>query len=170
MGGVLIRAALPADLPAIGDLRIAAYRADGFLGAGSSYATRLHALGSDGAGEVLAAVEDRVIVGTVMLQPWPHAHQVVRGPGEAEIRALAVAPHERGRGIGRALLSAVTGRAVTARVRHLLLLTEPEMLAAQHLYTEAGFTRLPDRDWSPEAGVVLLAYRKTLAAAAPAAG
>lgn len=163
-----IRTALPGELPAIGDLRVAAYRADGFRGGRSSYTARLHALGADGDGEVLAAVEDTVIVGTVMLQPWPHAHEAVRGPAEAEIRALAVAPHARRRGIGRALLTAVTERAVAAGVRHLVLLTEPEMLAAQRLYTGAGFTRLPDRDWSPEPGLTLLAYGKPLPPATPA--
>jgi hypothetical protein len=43
-------------------------------------------------------------------------------------------------------------------VRHLVLLTQPEMQAAQHLYRRAGFRRLPERDWSPAPGVVLLAY------------
>lgn len=32
------------------------------------------------------------------------------------------------------------------------------MKAAHHLYEQAGFGRLPDRDWSPEPGVTLLAY------------
>jgi hypothetical protein len=32
------------------------------------------------------------------------------------------------------------------------------MRAAHHLYEEAGFTRLPDRDWSPGEGKLLLAY------------
>ncbi len=37
------------------------------------------------------------------------------------------------------------------------------MRAAHHLYTRAGFGRLPDRDWSPEAGLILLAYGLVLA-------
>jgi hypothetical protein len=32
------------------------------------------------------------------------------------------------------------------------------MTAAQHLYEDAGFVRLPERDWSPAPGVNLLAY------------
>jgi hypothetical protein len=32
------------------------------------------------------------------------------------------------------------------------------MKAAHRLYDEAGFARLPERDWSPEPGVKLLAY------------
>ena len=37
------------------------------------------------------------------------------------------------------------------------------MRAAQHLYHQAGFGRLPDRDWSPRPGVTLLAYGLALA-------
>lgn len=151
---MLIRDALPGELPAIGDLRVTAYQADGF-GTGS-YAGELRRLGTDGSGEVLAAADGAILVGTIMLWPWPSADEVARGPGEAEIRALAVAPQARGRGVGRALISAVIGRAASRGVRHLLLLTRPEMHAAQHLYTAAGFRRLPERDASP--GVTLIAY------------
>jgi hypothetical protein len=37
------------------------------------------------------------------------------------------------------------------------------MKTAHRLYEAAGFTRLPDRDWSPEPSVVLLAYGLRLA-------
>lgn len=166
MGGVLVRPALPGELPAIGELRLTAYRADGFLPAESAYAPVLRGLGGDGRGEILAAVDGGVIVGTVMLQPWPHADELARQPGDAEIRALAVAPHARGRGIGATLLAAVTGRAVALGIRRLLLLTTPRMLAAQRLYRTAGFQRLPELDWPPEPGPELLAYGKALAPAA----
>ena len=43
-------------------------------------------------------------------------------------------------------------------IRHLVLLTLPGMRAAHRLYSLAGFRRLPDRDWSPRPGEVLLAY------------
>jgi ribosomal protein S18 acetylase RimI-like enzyme len=155
--GVIVRDARQDELAGIGDLRIAAYRADGFLPADSGYAAILHALGADGRGEVLAAVDGGRIVGTIMLQAWPGG-EMVWGPGEAEVRALAVAPDARGRGIGAALVSAVIERAVQHGVRQLLLLTLPDMRAAHHLYTEAGFARLPERDWSPRPGAILLAY------------
>lgn len=157
MAGVQIRPALPAELPAIGDLRVAAYRADGFLAASSSYAQTLRALGADGRGEVLAAVDGGAVVGTAMFQPWPDAEEIARGPDEAEVRALAVAPHARGRGIGKALLAAVIDLAAGRGVRHLVLLTRPQMRSAQRLYLAAGFRRLPDRDQAPS-GVVLLGY------------
>jgi len=77
-------------------------------------------------------------------------------------------PEKQGAGIGRALVEAVIQRAVESGVAHLLLYTEPEMRAAHHLYEEAGFTRLTERDWSPELGTTLLAYELRLSRAAPA--
>ena len=86
-----------------------------------------------------------------------------RGPTEAEVRALAVAPEAQGRGVGRVLLHAVIDRAAGHGVRHLVLCTQPGMAAARHLYRSAGFIRLPDRDWSPVPGFTLIAYGRVLA-------
>ena len=157
---MVIRDAYPGELPEIGELRLAAYRAHGFLAPDSSYAPRLRELGSDGLGVVLVAVDPdgSPPLGTVMLQSWPNAGHVVQGPGEGEIRALAVRPGAQGAGIGRALLSTVIERAARDGIRHLVLCTQPEMKTAQHLYEAAGFLRLPDRDWSPEPDEPLLAY------------
>lgn len=181
---MLIRDALADELPAVGELRISAYVTGGFLSPDSGYAPRLRALGTHSEGSVLVAVAAdgqpvsagfagptgtsgpaagaAPIVGTIMLVSWPDTGEVVTGPGEAEIRALAVAPGTQGQGIGRALLGAVLERAARQGVRTLVLSTQPEMRAAHHLYEQAGFTRLPDRDWSPEAGVKLLVYGLTL--------
>jgi ribosomal protein S18 acetylase RimI-like enzyme len=175
-GAVLIRDALPDELPAIGELRVRAYVTGGFLSPDSGYAPRLRALGTHSGGSVLVAVAadgqaapaagtavgTAPIVGTIMLVSWPDTGEVVTGPGEAEIRALAVAPGTQGQGIGRALLGAVLERAARQGTRALVLSTQPEMRAAHRLYERAGFTRLPDRDWSPEPGVNLLVYGLTL--------
>lgn len=157
---MLIRDAHPGEFAEIGDVRVGAYLADGFLSPDSGYASRLRELGADGLDPVLVATPDDQpgLIGTVMLQTWPNAGEVVRNPGEAEIRALAVRPEARGAGVGRALLAAVIDRAARLDIRHLLLLTQPEMKTAHHLYDGAGFSRMPDRDWSPEPGVSLLAY------------
>jgi ribosomal protein S18 acetylase RimI-like enzyme len=165
---VIVRAALPGELSRVGELRVAAYQAGGFLPPQSGYEATLRALGSGGDGTVLVAVppgNDSRILGTVMLQPWPHAGEVVAGRDEAEIRALAVLPDGQGKGTGSALLRAVTELAARQGVRHLVLLTQPRMQAAQRLYQRAGFSRLPERDWSPAPGVSLLAYGLVLTAA-----
>jgi ribosomal protein S18 acetylase RimI-like enzyme len=165
--GVKVRDARPEEFAAIGDLRVAAYRADGFLSATSTYAATLRALGTDGTGEILAAVDGGRILGTVMLLPWPHG-QLVRAPDEAEIRALAVDQEARGRGIGGALVAAVLRRAAQRGVRLLVLLTHPDMRTAQRLYAATGFCRLPDRDWQPGSGPTLLAF--SLKVGPPASG
>ena len=150
----------------VGQLRVTAYRTGGHLPEGSEYEGHLRELGADGAGEVLVAVAEDgpdsvrggAIYGTIMLQPWPHAGQVVTGPAEAEIRALAVAPDAQGTGAGGELLAAVIERARASGVNHLVLLTQTDMHTAQRLYERAGFRRLPGRDWSPSPRVTLLAY------------
>jgi ribosomal protein S18 acetylase RimI-like enzyme len=160
----------------VGAIRVAAYEAGGFLSADSGYAPTLRELGADGNGHVLVAVgsakADRAglaspsaaaaeagrVVGTIMLQTWPHTGPVVTGPDEAEIRALAVRPDTQGRGIGRELLQHALNRASRLGVRHLVLCTESEMRGAHRLYEQAGFVRLPERDWSPAPGVRLLVY------------
>jgi ribosomal protein S18 acetylase RimI-like enzyme len=154
---VEIRDAWAYELAEVGDIRVEAYQADGFLSAGSRYEPILRRLGADG-GHVLVAADDGALVGTVMLQMWPLAGEQVRGPDEAAIRALAVRPAARGAGVGRALVAAVIDRAARENVRHLLLYTEPDMKTAHRIYEKAGFVRLPERDWAPEPGVDLLAY------------
>ena len=155
---VRIREARAEEFDRIGELRVAAYRADGFLSETSTYADTLRVLGMDGTGEILAAVDGERLLGTVTLVIWPHGGEVLHNPGEGEIRALAVARAARGRGIGRALLAAVMQRATAREVCELLLLTQPEMRVAQHLYAEAGFRRLPGRDYEYAPGHRLFAF------------
>jgi ribosomal protein S18 acetylase RimI-like enzyme len=179
MGCVMIREARPGELAAVGDLRVAAYAAGGFLSPG--YAPELRALGTQGDGTVLVAVpagdppgggtapaaDDPggglgdgagAIAGTIMLVTWPLAGELVGGPDEAEIRALAVAPGVQHGGVGTGLLLTALNWAELAGARRVVLSTLPEMRAAHRLYERNGFRRLPDRDWSPRPGVELLAY------------
>jgi GNAT superfamily N-acetyltransferase len=159
-----IRDALPAELAEIGEIRVEAYRAGGFLALESHYEPTLRVLGADGTGQVLVAEEpDGRLVGTVMLQLWPQAEEIVRGPDEAEVRALAVRPEVAGSGVGKALVAAVIERAARSGVRHLVLCSQPDMAAAHRVYENAGFTRLPERDWSPTAELTLIAYGLPLA-------
>jgi ribosomal protein S18 acetylase RimI-like enzyme len=149
----------------VGEIRVAAYEAGGFISADSVYAPMLRGLGADGNGHVLVATMPPV-VGTIMLQTWPHTGPVVAGPDEAEIRALAVRPEIQGMGIGRTLLRHGLERAAGLGVRHLVLCTEPAMRVAHRLYEQAGFVRLPERDWSPSPGTTLLVYGLSLDATA----
>ena len=149
-------------------------------GSAASAASTAAGTGPDGTGQVLVAVAPGQqaadgqahpadpagadpagtgrVVGTIMLQVWPHTGQTVKGPGEAEIRALAVRPEVQGGGIGELLLRRVIERATETGVRHLVLCTEPGMRAAHRLYERAGFVRLRERDWSPAPVIHLLVY------------
>jgi ribosomal protein S18 acetylase RimI-like enzyme len=163
MGFVKIREAAAAEMAEVGDIRIAAYQGGGYISPDSGYAPTLRGLGADGHGQVLVATVPRAgraerIIGTIMLQTWPHAGQVVTGPHEAEIRALAVRPEAQGEGVGLTLLRNLMRRACQRGISHLVLCTEPSMRVAHHLYEREGFTRLPDRDWSPAPGTALLVY------------
>jgi ribosomal protein S18 acetylase RimI-like enzyme len=164
---VIVRDALPGELAEVGEIRVNAYQQAGFLSTASAYIPVLRGLGGTGDGTVLVATEGSRILGTVMLQFWPNGGQVGVGEDEAEIRALAVVPDAQGQGAGNALLQAAITRAEGRGIRHLVLLTQPEMLTAQRLYQRAGFRRLPERDWSPAPGRILLAYGLTLSSSVP---
>jgi ribosomal protein S18 acetylase RimI-like enzyme len=168
MSDVIVRPARRAELAAVGELRVTAYLAQNLLSAHPAYADTLRALGADGRGEVLVAVDrdgdgdGHEILGTIMLDPWHAGSEIARGPDEAEIRGLAVAPAAQGRGVGLTLVREVIDRATARGARRLLLSTQPAMTAAQRLYVAAGFARLPELDWSPTPGLTLLAYCRHL--------
>jgi len=155
---MLVRDAHPDELPRVGDLRVRTYVGQGLLSPDSPYAPTLRALGTSGVGDVLVAADGDEILGTVTLRPFQEGNETTVSPEEAEVRALAVAPHAQRRGVGRLLLRTVVDRARRAGVRHLVLSTQPAMVAAQRLYASEGFVRLPERDWSPYEGLRLLVY------------
>ncbi|HEV7933467.1 MAG TPA: GNAT family N-acetyltransferase [Actinomadura sp.] len=159
---MMVREACSSEMGAVGELRLEAYRAQSLLAENSGYADTLRVLGAEGHGEVLVAVEDARMLGTVMLESWHPASEVARDADEAEIRALAVAPQAQSHGVGRALVRAAVDRAATRGARQVVLSTRPAMKAAQQLYLAEGFTRIPDRDWSPVPGVALLAFGRPL--------
>ncbi|MFW5417139.1 GNAT family N-acetyltransferase [Nocardiopsis sp. CNT-189] len=156
---------LPEEAAEVGELRVAAYRAEDLLSVHPPYAEVLRRLGTGGKGEILVAAGPGgapALLGTVMIEPWTPGSEVARGAHEAEVRALAVSPEARGRGVARALMAELEKRAAARGADRVVLSTQPAMAAAQRLYASLGFTRLPDRDWSPVPGFTLLAYGKDL--------
>jgi ribosomal protein S18 acetylase RimI-like enzyme len=170
---MIVREVRPDERAAVGELRVLAYAAQDLLAASPAYADTLRALGSTGGADVLVAEDDRApggaLLGTVTLQPWGPASEIARDGGEAELRALAVAPAAQGRGVGRLLLDAAVRRARAHGAHHLVLSTQPAMRSAHRLYRAAGFVRLPERDWSPVPGLTLLAFGLPLGPANPGA-
>ncbi len=74
------------------------------------------------------------------------------------MRMLVVDPAARGRGIGRTLIATCLERARAGGRSGLVLSTQAEMTVAHALYESVGFVRRPERDWSPHAGLTLMAY------------
>ena len=165
----MIRAARAEDHARLGELTAAAYLDDGLLDLGERdpYLRVLRDVGSRAAhAEVLVAVDGQDgsgdVLGGVAFVEGPGEFADVAGEGEAEFRTLAVAPAGRGRGVGAALVAACIDRARALGRRRIVLSTQPRMYAAHRLYERVGFTRAPDRDWSPVPGLELLAYELEL--------
>ncbi len=70
-------------------------------------------------------------------------HRIVGG--EAELMALAVAPDQRGRGLGRRLLTFALAQVAAAGVRAMFLEVAIDNPAAQNLYVGHGFSQVGRR-------------------------
>jgi GNAT superfamily N-acetyltransferase len=163
-GTLLVRVARTDELAEVGAVTVAAYRAAGM--AVGDYADELVDTASRAAAaELLVAVEstgDRRVLGTVTFCPAGSRYRELARADEAEFRMLAVRPDAQGRGIGRALTEACVDRSRAHGFRALVLSTPTGAAAPHRLYESMGFVREPDRDWSPVAGVCLIAYSLAL--------
>jgi ribosomal protein S18 acetylase RimI-like enzyme len=107
---------------------------------------------------LLAALEGGELLGTATYASALTPYAELAGPGEAEMRMLAVAPSARGRGVGRLLTHACIDLARGEGCQRLVLSSAPLMTGAHAMYEGMGFARSPDRDWSPVPGVHLRTY------------
>jgi ribosomal protein S18 acetylase RimI-like enzyme len=166
MDGFTIRAVRPDDYERLGELTAAAYLDDGLLdyGAADPYLAVLRDVGRRAEhAEVLVAVDDAgTVLGGVAFVGAPGPFADVAREGEAEFRTLAVSPEGRGRGIGTALVRACIDRSRALGRCRVVLSTQPMMHAAHRVYERFGFTRAPERDWSPIDTLTLLVYELEL--------
>jgi ribosomal protein S18 acetylase RimI-like enzyme len=102
------------------------------------------------------------LVGSVALVLDGDFGEVTQSDEEAAFRMLVVDPVAQGRGIGALLVGECLERARAAGKRRMVLSTGPSMTAAHRLYERLGFTRLPERDWSPVPGIDLMVYARDL--------
>ena len=154
---LVIREALPEELPAVGELRVEAYVAGyGMATEEVGYAAVLRdAPGHAVHAEVLVALRQGELVGTVAIAPAGVPLAEVAQPGEVEFRFMAVAPHAWRQGIAQALLEAVIARADgQALVCSVIEGNEP----AAALYLAHGFTPITSRDHEPVPGVHLRVF------------
>ncbi len=160
-----IREAREDEYAAVGDLTVAGYDADGYLTYpdgtfDDNYAGWLRDATSRGRSSVLlVAADGDELLGTVTwCPPGSSAREVSTSDTQGEFRTLSVAPAARGRGIGRALVTACFDRARAAGLTEVVLCSLEDMKPAHQLYESFGFVRRPELDWSPQPDVTLWAF------------
>lgn len=155
----------PGLVAACGALVAAVYGGEGLLEDEEGYlSTVADAMPRARDAVLLAALEGDDLLGTATYARARTRYAELAGPGEAEMRMLAVAASARGRGVGRLLTDACTDRARSEGCTRFVLSSGPRMIAAHAMYEGMGFARTPDRDWSPVPGVDLLTYGLDLTA------
>ncbi len=157
-----MREARPQEYGDIGELTASTYLAEGF--AGTDYAQVLRDVGARAAtATVLVALLEGRLVGAVTVATDGGAFAEQAEAGEAVIRMLVTDPAARGRGVGATLVEACLEAARAASCVVVRLSSAPTMTAAHRIYERRGFTRTPERDWSPEPGLELRTYVLPLA-------
>ncbi len=155
-----IRAALPSEYPAIGDLTHAAYTHD-YADLPDDYREQLRHPEWLGAAYEIFVAEDAAsgdLLGTVALLRREHHAEGHVGPDELYFRLLATHPSARGRGVGAALTEFAIAEASARGQRAVVLNSGPDMIGAHALYRKLGFTRRTERE-----GTIVLADGRELA-------
>jgi ribosomal protein S18 acetylase RimI-like enzyme len=163
---VTVRPAHTSELPAVGELTVAAYRADGYLVEDDPYVPALLDTPTRAREAELYVAElhetPGAVAGTVTFcaagSPWCE----LASEGEGEFRMLAVDPAHRRRGVAAALVSTCVERSRELGHRAVVMSSLPEQVTAHRLYERLGFRRTPDLDWSPAQDVRLIAFRLDL--------
>jgi ribosomal protein S18 acetylase RimI-like enzyme len=155
---VRIEHATPEDHASIAELTVSVYVGGGL--AGPDYGVELADVGRRAELAELLVVRDEAdrLVGSVALVLDGDFGEVTENDDEAAVRMLVVDPVAQGRGIGALLMTECLRRARAAGKRRMVLSTSTAMTAAHRLYERLGFTRLPERDWSPVPGIELIVY------------
>jgi GNAT superfamily N-acetyltransferase len=159
---VRVRPVVDGEFERAGDVVVAAYRALPGEHMSGGYEAELRAVEqrSKEAVVLVAEVEGEIIGAVTYVNdpssPWG-ASEGMRA-GEGLIRMLAVDPEAQGSGAGGALVDACIDLARRDGKHALVLHTTPWMTTAHRLYERRGFTRTPDRDFTPVPEVPLLAY------------
>ena len=169
MNGLKLRNARDDERDAIRDLTLAAYAEYAVLlpqPFWEAYQPNLLVtLNTEGPVERLVAERAGRLVGSVLLYPartQAYGQQVSVSGASPEVRLMAVAPTDRGEGVGTALLQECARRASRSGATSLGLHTMDEMRAAVRLYEREGFIRAPDLDFHTAGGVLVKGYRLSL--------
>ena len=156
-----VRPARPDEYEIVADLCVAAYGQSGQLRADDPYEAVLRdAEGRARDARLLVAVRDERVVGTVTICPTPSPFSEISVEGESEFRFLAVAPEAWRSGVGESLVAACEDWARDNGRRQQVICVKTDNASAHRMYARLGFTRIPDRDWTPQPDVHLQAYAR----------
>ncbi|UGT41957.1 GNAT family N-acetyltransferase [Nocardia yamanashiensis] len=158
-----IRAARAEEFAAIGELTVEVYVGEGHVSPESPYGAELADTATRAAAaEVLVAVRDGVVLGSLTLaRPGTPFADIARD-GELEFRMLAVAKQARGLGVGTALVRRVVDTGRAEGFEGVVLTTMPTMADARRIYDRLGFVHVPERDWFTMTGLPLTVMRLDL--------
>lgn len=159
----VVRLAALEDLESVARVTVEAYCDSGFIGPDDDYVAELaDAAGRHRNAEIWVAVGPEGLLGSVTFCPAGTPYAELARDGEGEFRMLAVTRSARRRGVAEALVGRCIERSRELGHIALVMSSMPVMSAAHRLYDRLGFTRLPDRDWSPTEGIDLLAFRRPI--------
>ena len=164
--GLQIRPARPDEYAEAGALVETAYATGGLLDNDRGYGEHLRDVtGRADHHEVLVALRDGRIVGSVTVTPHGTPQSEMAREGESEFRYLGVAPDARGTGVGEALVAACEERAVAQGASRIVICVISDNTRAHRFYDRLGFARAPERDWVPVPQVTLWAFTREVGAA-----
>ena len=155
---ITVRPAHTDELAEVGELTVRAYT-DSLLSAEDGYVQHLRdAATRANEAELYVALLDGDLAGTVTFCPQGSRWSEIARPGEGEFRMLAVDPAHRRQGVAEALLGVCLERSRELGYDGVVLSSLEVQAPAQRIYQRLGFTRDPDREWSPVEGVDLIAF------------
>jgi ribosomal protein S18 acetylase RimI-like enzyme len=162
IGSLRVEPARPEDFRRIAQLTVDVYVGGGL--ASADYAVQLADVAGRAELSQLLVARDGAgrVVGSVALVLDGYFGNIIESDDEAAFRMLVVDPAAQGRGIGELLVTTCLDRARAAGKRRMVLSTDRLMTTAHRLYQRLGFTRMPERDWSPAPGVQLMVYAREL--------
>lgn len=165
---LVVRPATPDDLQEAGRIAVAAYETAGQLDDGphQGYGMVLADTASRMRDAMLLVAErDGRIVGTVTICPPGSPVAEIGRDGEVEFRFLAVDPVAWRTGVADALIEACDEHARQQGAHSLAISVRDINHGARALYEKRGFTRVPDRDWSPVPNVDLYVLTRAVRSA-----
>lgn len=122
--------------------------------------TLADAAGRAESAELLVAVQDQHLVGTITLCRPGTPYAEIASPDELEVRMLAVAPTAQRSGVGAALMAHAHTTAAAEGLAAVVLSVVDTNEQAAAFYRSLGYQRVPARDWTPVPHVRLLVSRR----------